>query len=224
MPTDDGRRRRTVLIRSGMLQPLRSAPVLGFGTRLGRKLELRAFRRSTAWNSGGRAGTIDGSIGSRTLSRASTRCSRPLPARRFRTFDQATTGGAGGARTHDRRIMRTTARRSRGSTCTDTTEPCHRWPSLHCMHGWLGPRTGPRLPQRAPDASYGALLRTVRDPPFGTYIASTPLRTWFVHIWMFGVALSTVGLQARGECDLLFGSSGKSRIAPASQLGKSVGE
>jgi hypothetical protein len=73
--------------------------------------------------------------------------------------------GAGGARTHDRRIMRTTARRSRRSTCTDTTEPCHRWPSLHCMHGWLGPRTGPRPPQRAPDVNYGASPHTARDPP-----------------------------------------------------------
>jgi hypothetical protein len=83
----------------------------------------------------------------------------------FRTFIQQTLRGAGGARTHDRRIMRTTARRSRRSTCTDTTEPCHRWPSLHCMHGWLGPRTGPRPPQRAPDVNYGASPHTARDPP-----------------------------------------------------------
>jgi hypothetical protein len=41
------------------------------------------------------------------------------------------------------------ARRSRRSTCTDTTEPCHRWPRLHWLHRWLGPRTGPRPPQRA---------------------------------------------------------------------------
>jgi uncharacterized protein (DUF433 family) len=38
------------------------------------------------------------------------------------------TGGAGGARTHDRRIMRSPARRCRRSTCTDTTQACHRWP------------------------------------------------------------------------------------------------
>jgi hypothetical protein len=79
-----------------------------------------------------------------------------------------TAGGAGGARTHDRRIMRTAARRSGRSTCTDTTAPCHRWPSLHCMHGWLGPRTGPRPPQRAPDVNYGASPHTARDPPLCT--------------------------------------------------------
>jgi predicted nucleic acid-binding protein len=37
-------------------------------------------------------------------------------------------GGAGGARTHDRRIMRSMARRIVRTTCTDTTEPCRRWP------------------------------------------------------------------------------------------------
>jgi hypothetical protein len=99
------------------------------------------------------------------LSRTSARCSQPLPARMFRIFIQVRCSGAGGARTHDRRIMRTTARRSPRSTCTDTTEPCHRWPSLHCMHGWLGPRTGPRPPQRAPDVNYGASPHTARDPP-----------------------------------------------------------
>jgi hypothetical protein len=78
-------------------------------------------------------------------------------------FIQLRLRGADGARTHDRRIMRTTARRSRRSTCTDTTEPCHRWPSLHCMHGWLGPRTGPRPPQRAPDINYGASPHTARE-------------------------------------------------------------
>ena len=59
--------------------------------------------------------------------------------------------------------MRTAARLSRRSTCTDTTEPCHRWPSLHCMHGWLGPRTGPRPPQRAPDVNYGASPHRARS-------------------------------------------------------------
>ena len=37
-------------------------------------------------------------------------------------------GGAGGARTHDRRIMRSTALCIVRTTCTDTTEPCRRWP------------------------------------------------------------------------------------------------
>ena len=41
---------------------------------------------------------------------------------------QVRLGGAGGARTHDRRIMRTTAPCTVLTTCTDTTEPCHRWP------------------------------------------------------------------------------------------------
>jgi hypothetical protein len=35
---------------------------------------------------------------------------------------------------------------------------------LHCMHGWLGPRTGPRPPQQAPDVNYGASPHTARDP------------------------------------------------------------
>src|SRR5689334_5443231 len=34
-------------------------------------------------------------------------------------------GGAGGARTHDRRIMRSTATCTGRTACTDTTEPCH---------------------------------------------------------------------------------------------------
>ncbi len=61
--------------------------------------------------------------------------------------------------------MRSTALCIVRTTCTDTTEPCRRWPSLHCMYGWLGPRTGPRPPQRAPDVNYGASPHTARDPP-----------------------------------------------------------
>ena len=38
-----------------------------------------------------------------------------------------TAGGAGGARTHDRRIMRSTARCIVCATCTDTTESRLRW-------------------------------------------------------------------------------------------------
>src|SRR5579863_1145793 len=38
-----------------------------------------------------------------------------------------TAGGAGGARTHDRRIMRNTAPRIVGTTCTDTAGACRRW-------------------------------------------------------------------------------------------------
>src|ERR1035438_4187375 len=36
-------------------------------------------------------------------------------------------GGAGGARTHDRRIMRSTAPCTVRASCTDATEPCRRW-------------------------------------------------------------------------------------------------
>jgi hypothetical protein len=39
-----------------------------------------------------------------------------------------TAGGAGGARTHDRRIMRSMTRCIVRTTCTDTIESCLRWP------------------------------------------------------------------------------------------------
>ena len=38
------------------------------------------------------------------------------------------TSGAGGARTHDRRIMRSPASCTVHASCTDTTEPCRQWP------------------------------------------------------------------------------------------------
>ena len=41
--------------------------------------------------------------------------------------DGRASGGAGGARTHDRRIMRSTAPCIVRTSCTDTTESCHRW-------------------------------------------------------------------------------------------------
>ena len=41
---------------------------------------------------------------------------------------QVRLGGAGGARTHDRRIMRTTAQYTECPSCTDTAESCRRWP------------------------------------------------------------------------------------------------
>jgi hypothetical protein len=46
---------------------------------------------------------------------------RFLPIGPFRTFIQTILRGAGGARTHDRRIMRTTATCTVRTTCTDTT-------------------------------------------------------------------------------------------------------
>jgi hypothetical protein len=42
--------------------------------------------------------------------------------------DGRASGGAGGARTHDRRIMRSTATCIMRASCTATTEPCRRWP------------------------------------------------------------------------------------------------
>jgi len=57
---------------------------------------------------------------------------------------QVRLGGAGGARTHDRRIMRTTAPCTMRASCTDDTENgtdgTHRAGTI-----WrVGPRTGPR--------------------------------------------------------------------------------
>lgn len=45
-------------------------------------------------------------------------------AKAFRTFIHVTIRGAGGDRTHDRRIMRSLARRSGRSACTDTAKSC----------------------------------------------------------------------------------------------------
>ena len=55
-----------------------------------------------------------------------------------------TAGGAGGARTHDRRIMRGMLCRLRGASCTDITG--HRTDSTRGtgIFGRPGPRTGPR--------------------------------------------------------------------------------
>ena len=52
--------------------------------------------------------------------------------------------GAGGARTHDRRIMRTTAPRIGRASCTDDTD--HRTDGTRCagIIQRAGPRTGPR--------------------------------------------------------------------------------
>ena len=54
----------------------------------------------------------------------------PLAPRTARAIDLAIGERTGGARTPRPADMRTTARRSRRSTCTDTTEPCHDGP--HC--------------------------------------------------------------------------------------------
>ncbi len=53
-------------------------------------------------------------------------------------------GGAGGARTHDRRIMRSTAPCNTHASCTDDTDHCTGG-SHHAGTIWrAGPRTGPR--------------------------------------------------------------------------------
>jgi hypothetical protein len=49
-----------------------------------------------------------------------------LPADRTELYVECWESGAGGARTHDRRIMRSTAPRIVRTACTDTTEPCRR--------------------------------------------------------------------------------------------------
>ena len=43
---------------------------------------------------------------------------------------------------------------------------------LRCMHGWLGPRTGPRPPRRARDINYGASPHAARDPPIGAAVGN----------------------------------------------------
>jgi hypothetical protein len=101
-----------------------------------------AFRRPRTRVNG--AGTIDTFVGSRTLAREVSAMHSALAIRTFRIFIQMDPGGAGGARTHDRRIMRSKAPRTERSTCTDDTDHCtdgtHHAGIIWCA----GPRTGPR--------------------------------------------------------------------------------
>ena len=133
--------------------------------------------------------------------------------------------------------MRTTARRSRRSTCTDTTAPCHRWASLHCMHGWLGPRTGPRLPQRAPGVNYGASPHTARDPPdmVGLLVKTATASGW-CRAGLYGLAAGSAARRvhpmsagvrfrvASAICprDLPLEDSGKNRSGSADRQAASV--
>jgi hypothetical protein len=68
-----------------------------------------------------------------------------LGNRDFQTFIQVLLGGAGRARTHDRRIMRTTAPCTVRDSCADNadhrTDGNQRAGIIRCA----GPRTGPRL-------------------------------------------------------------------------------
>jgi len=54
------------------------------------------------------------------------RAARPQGADK-RAYPQFRLGGAGGARTHDRRIMRSMVPCTPRASCTDTTESCRRW-------------------------------------------------------------------------------------------------
>src|SRR6185312_16536421 len=62
----------------------------------------------------------------------------------FQTSIQVLLGGADGARTHDRRIMRTTAPRTERASCTDETD--HHTDGTRCsgIIRRAGPRTDPR--------------------------------------------------------------------------------
>jgi hypothetical protein len=91
------------------------------------------------------ARTIDTSVSSRTLARDVSAMQSALASRTFRIFTQVNPGGAGGARTHDRRIMRSTATCTKRANCTDATD--HRTDSTR-RAGIIrraGPRPGPRL-------------------------------------------------------------------------------
>jgi hypothetical protein len=81
---------------------------------------------------------------------------RQSPVHETKIQKGKTASGAGGARTHDRRIMRSTASCTVGASCTDTAEPCRWWPRLHWLHRWLGPRTGPRPRHPIPYSCYCA--------------------------------------------------------------------
>jgi len=90
---------------------------------------------------------------------ALARCSRPLPAETFRTFEQVTPGGAGGARTHDRRIMRSTASCAMRASCTDGTGNRADGVRRAGIVWRAGPRTGPR--RQAPMSLRPATVRNI---------------------------------------------------------------
>jgi hypothetical protein len=98
-------------------------------------LQVRAERMTYRLTMGRKYGTATGrrplpSAWRRSLILASTRRERArlLPTDIFQISIQSKLRGAGGARTHDRRIMRSMARCTVCTTCTDTTEPCPRCP------------------------------------------------------------------------------------------------
>src|SRR6266567_2311230 len=62
----------------------------------------------------------------------------------IRTFVWIRLGGAGGARTHDRRIMRSAASCTEHASCTDGTDYRTDDTRRTGIIGRAGPRTGPR--------------------------------------------------------------------------------
>src|SRR5262249_11787615 len=71
--------------------------------------------------------------------------SRSSPIEIFKPLFRFFVGGAGGARTHDRRIMRSTAPSTERAGCTDDTD--HRIDGSRCagIFRRAGPRTDPRM-------------------------------------------------------------------------------
>ena len=83
-----------------------------------------------------------------------------LASRTVSNVIQVTLRWAGGARTHDRRIMRSTASCNMRASCTDSTGNRTNDARDTGIIWWPGPRTGPRL---------GALL------PYSPLLCVTPL-------------------------------------------------
>jgi hypothetical protein len=133
-------------------------------------LQVRAERMTYRLTMGRKYGTATGrrplpSAWRRSLILASTRRERArlLPTDSFQISIQSKLRGAGGARTHDRRIMRNPAR--------------HSGRCLHGYHGAVppmalialfapmaGPRTGPRLTTPLADTDYTTLLKARGRP------------------------------------------------------------
>jgi len=137
-----GERTREVTLDLGALRSAASAAA-------GPEAKAEASRMHTAWNSG--EGPDDRCIRRLpdVIEGALTQYNRPLSAGTFRTFKQVTSSGAGGARTHDRRIMRTTAPCTSCASRTDDTG--YRTDGTHGagIVRRVGPRTGPRPKRRS---------------------------------------------------------------------------
>ena len=102
-----------------------------------------------------------------SLSRSEASLTVPSPQIRDSLRWISEGGGAGGARTHDRRIMRSPARRSGCANCTDTTEPSADGPDCTVCTDDSVHEPVHALPWRPPAASYGTLLPPGRPAPGG---------------------------------------------------------